>query len=284
MRVAGSDPRQPQAVSRGGGGGGHRRRAPAADHAVQPLQRLGQAARGARRADRRRSGSGTSRIEGRNEHPRRDAGHDPRAPAGAASAARPAGVRRRRAARRHVAAGRVQRRSRANGRPLCRRRARRRRRPRSWRRCFRTPPSSARPRPRSPATGRSRRSSARASLPTSTSASCAPISASPRPARCGVTDREFGVSALGFLAQHLVVLLDPARLVANMHDAYREPGVDAPLRRVHDRPVGHRRHRGGADPRRAGHPQPDRRRRARLNPVRRRIHPSTGTAPQAVTT
>jgi L-lactate dehydrogenase complex protein LldG len=30
------------------------------------------------------------------------------------------------------------------------------------------------------------------------------------------------VNALGFLAQHLVVLLDPARIVANLHDAYRE--------------------------------------------------------------
>jgi L-lactate dehydrogenase complex protein LldG len=37
-----------------------------------------------------------------------------------------------------------------------------------------------------------------------------------------LTDREFGVNALGFLAQHLVVLLDPARIVGNMHQAYRE--------------------------------------------------------------
>ncbi|MFO1324623.1 MAG: LUD domain-containing protein [Burkholderiales bacterium] len=40
-----------------------------------------------------------------------------------------------------------------------------------------------------------------------------------------VTDREFGVNSLGFLAQHLVVLLDPARIVPNMHAAYREPAV-----------------------------------------------------------
>lgn len=38
-----------------------------------------------------------------------------------------------------------------------------------------------------------------------------------------LTDRDFVVSALGFLAQHLVVLLDPARIVANMHEAYRHP-------------------------------------------------------------
>jgi L-lactate dehydrogenase complex protein LldG len=36
-----------------------------------------------------------------------------------------------------------------------------------------------------------------------------------------VTDEDFRVSSLGFLAQHLVVLLDPAAIVGNMHDAYR---------------------------------------------------------------
>ena len=30
------------------------------------------------------------------------------------------------------------------------------------------------------------------------------------------------MNALGFLAQHLVVLLDPARIVGNLHHAYRE--------------------------------------------------------------
>jgi L-lactate dehydrogenase complex protein LldG len=35
-----------------------------------------------------------------------------------------------------------------------------------------------------------------------------------------LTERELGVEALGFLAQHLVVLLDPARIVATLHDAY----------------------------------------------------------------
>ncbi len=37
-----------------------------------------------------------------------------------------------------------------------------------------------------------------------------------------LTDAQFKVPALGFLSQHLVVLLDPARIVANMHVAYRE--------------------------------------------------------------
>jgi L-lactate dehydrogenase complex protein LldG len=37
-----------------------------------------------------------------------------------------------------------------------------------------------------------------------------------------VTDAEFGVNALGFLAQHLVILIDPQRIVGNMHHAYRE--------------------------------------------------------------
>ena len=30
------------------------------------------------------------------------------------------------------------------------------------------------------------------------------------------------MNTLGFLAQHLVVLLDPARIVGNLHHAYRE--------------------------------------------------------------
>ena len=35
-----------------------------------------------------------------------------------------------------------------------------------------------------------------------------------------LSDREFGINALGFLSQHLVVLLDPQAIVANLHDAY----------------------------------------------------------------
>ena len=37
-----------------------------------------------------------------------------------------------------------------------------------------------------------------------------------------LTEAELEVNALAFLAQHLVVLLDPARIVGNMHDAYRD--------------------------------------------------------------
>jgi len=38
-----------------------------------------------------------------------------------------------------------------------------------------------------------------------------------------LTEDNFKVNALGFLAQHLVVLLDPARIVTNMHRAYQDP-------------------------------------------------------------
>ncbi|HTS23172.1 MAG TPA: LUD domain-containing protein [Casimicrobiaceae bacterium] len=37
-----------------------------------------------------------------------------------------------------------------------------------------------------------------------------------------LSEREFKVSSLGFLAQHLLVFLDPARIVPNMHHAYRD--------------------------------------------------------------
>jgi L-lactate dehydrogenase complex protein LldG len=38
-----------------------------------------------------------------------------------------------------------------------------------------------------------------------------------------LSEAEFRVNALGFLAQHLVVLLDPAAIVANLHIAYQRP-------------------------------------------------------------
>jgi L-lactate dehydrogenase complex protein LldG len=38
-----------------------------------------------------------------------------------------------------------------------------------------------------------------------------------------VTEQELGVTTIAVLAQHLVVLLDPADLVENIHDAYRHP-------------------------------------------------------------
>lgn len=42
-----------------------------------------------------------------------------------------------------------------------------------------------------------------------------------------LSEREFGVDALGFLPQHLVVLLDPCTLVADLHQAYRHAGFFA---------------------------------------------------------
>ena len=38
-----------------------------------------------------------------------------------------------------------------------------------------------------------------------------------------LSEREFRINALVFLSQHLVVLLDPQAIVANLHDAYRNP-------------------------------------------------------------
>ena len=39
-----------------------------------------------------------------------------------------------------------------------------------------------------------------------------------------LSEREFGVNVLGFLSQHLVVLLDPRSIVPDLHHAYRHPG------------------------------------------------------------
>lgn len=39
-----------------------------------------------------------------------------------------------------------------------------------------------------------------------------------------LSEREFGVNALGFLSQHLVVLLDPKSILEGLQDAYRQPG------------------------------------------------------------
>jgi L-lactate dehydrogenase complex protein LldG len=36
-----------------------------------------------------------------------------------------------------------------------------------------------------------------------------------------LTERELGVNTLGYLPQHLIVLLDPADIVSNIHHAYR---------------------------------------------------------------
>lgn len=39
-----------------------------------------------------------------------------------------------------------------------------------------------------------------------------------------LSEKEFKTNALGFLAQHLVVLLDPQAIVTNLHLAYQHPG------------------------------------------------------------
>ena len=39
-----------------------------------------------------------------------------------------------------------------------------------------------------------------------------------------LSEREYVVNAIGFLPQHLVVLLDPKAIVANLHHAYRHRG------------------------------------------------------------
>jgi L-lactate dehydrogenase complex protein LldG len=39
-----------------------------------------------------------------------------------------------------------------------------------------------------------------------------------------LSETELGLNALGFLAQHLVVLLDPRAIVGDLHDAYRDTG------------------------------------------------------------
>ena len=38
-----------------------------------------------------------------------------------------------------------------------------------------------------------------------------------------LTEHELGINTLGYLAQHLVVLLDPADIVVNLHHAYQRP-------------------------------------------------------------
>lgn len=38
-----------------------------------------------------------------------------------------------------------------------------------------------------------------------------------------LSEAELGVTALGYLPQHLVALLDPADMLANLHDAYLDP-------------------------------------------------------------
>ena len=42
-----------------------------------------------------------------------------------------------------------------------------------------------------------------------------------------LTERELVVNTLGYLAQHLIVLLDPADIVVNLHHAYQRPEFES---------------------------------------------------------
>ena len=72
-----------------------------------------------------------------------------------------------------------------------------------------------------------------------------------------LSEAELGLNALGYLAQHLVALLDPADILGNLHHAYRHPAFcDGALCGLDVGSVRDRRHRGRADPRRARRAQP----------------------------
>ena len=138
--------------------------------------------------------------------------------------------------------------------------AARRRRPAVARRdtSSRTHGSSARPRRRSPATGRWTRMRP---------AHLDDVDLGIVRAACGVAETgsvlresQLRVEALGFLAQHLLVLLDPRQIVPSVHDVYTDEVHERALRGPDDRAFGHRRHRGRADPRCAGGKNPHRRR------------------------
>ena len=59
-----------------------------------------------------------------------------------------------------------------------------------------------------------------------------------------LSEVEFEVNALGFLSQHLVVLLDTRRIVDNLHHGLSRPAaLRVEICRVHDRTVSHRRYR-----------------------------------------
>ena len=74
-----------------------------------------------------------------------------------------------------------------------------------------------------------------------------------------LTQTELVMNALGVLAQHLVVLLDPADVVRTVDDAYgRIDRATRPYGGLPGGSVGHRRHRGGDHPRRPGRADPDR--------------------------
>jgi hypothetical protein len=96
----------------------------------------------------------------------------------------------------------------------------------------------------------------------STSVSCARHSGVAETGSVWLTESELKVNALAFLAQHLVVLLDPERIVGNMHDAYRDRArFDARYGVFMTGPSATADIEGVLIPRRTGDPQLDRRTR-----------------------
>jgi L-lactate dehydrogenase complex protein LldG len=65
-----------------------------------------------------------------------------------------------------------------------------------------------------------------------------------------LSEAELKVNALGFLSQHLVVVLDPIRIVDKLHHAYRDRVHLKLATAFYDRPIGDRRYRGRPHPRR----------------------------------
>ena len=73
-----------------------------------------------------------------------------------------------------------------------------------------------------------------------------------------LTEKELGVNTIAVLAQHLIVLLDPADLVENIHQAYRHPQLPAGcLRGTAVRAIGVSRHRRCNGPPGPGRHHPD---------------------------
>ena len=67
------------------------------------------------------------------------------------------------------------------------------------------------------------------------------------------SEREYVVNALGYIVQHLVVLLDPTQMIDGLQDVYRRAGFPrCPLCGAGDRAVGDGGYRRRADSRRAG--------------------------------
>ena len=147
------------------------------------------------------------------EQPRRHPGAGPEEPAAAATAACGADLR----CRDGLGARALQGGARPHGRQA--RRCTRRRRSGCARRgaLSRTPRSSARRRPKSQATGRSTACEAPAELDDVDVGVVRAVFGVAETGSVWLTEAELKVNALGFLSQHLVVLLDPARIVGNLH-------------------------------------------------------------------